>query len=73
MGKATEAVLTHHVNELKKRPDLAYSLTYTDENGEVKPQLIPLCRDCHERIHKRGVYSENDGKTDKGFWQEEKW
>ena len=73
MGKVTDAVLTHHVNELKKRPDLAYSFTYTDENGEVKPQLIPLCHDCHERIHKRGVYSENDGKDDKGFWQEEKW
>lgn len=73
MGKVTDAVLTHHVNELKNRPDLAYSFTYTDENGEVKPQLIPLCHDCHERIHKRGVYSENDGKDEKGFWQEEKW
>ena len=73
MGKVTDAVLTHHVNELRSRPDLAYSFTYTDENGEVKPQLIPLCHDCHERIHKRGVYSENDGKDDKGFWQEEKW
>ena len=73
MGKVTDAVLTHHVNELRSRPDLAYSFTYTDENGEVKPQLIPLCHDCHERIHKRGVYSENDGKDEKGFWQEEKW
>ncbi|MBO5969553.1 MAG: hypothetical protein J6S14_13750, partial [Clostridia bacterium] len=73
MGKVTDAVLTHHVNELRNRPDLAYSLTYVDENGETKPQLIPLCHDCHERIHKRGVYSENDGKDEKGFWQEEKW
>ena len=72
-GKVTQAVLTHHVNELKTRPDLAYSLTYVDENGETRPQLIPLCHDCHERIHKRGNYSEHDGKDEKGFWQEEKW
>lgn len=72
-GKATEAVLTHHVNELKTRPDLAYSLTYTDDNGEIRPQLIPLCQDCHERLHKRGAYSENNGKEKKGFWQEERW
>lgn len=73
MGKVTEAVLTHHVNELKTRPDLAYSLTYTDEKGETRPQLIPLCHDCHERIHKRGSYFERAGKDDKKFWQEEKW
>ncbi|MBO6031059.1 MAG: HNH endonuclease [Prevotella sp.] len=72
-GKVTQAVLTHHVNELKTRPDLAYSLTYTDENGETRPQLIPLCHDCHEKIHERGIYSEDKKKDDVHFWQEEKW
>jgi len=73
MGKVTEAVLTHHVNELKTRPDLAYSLTYTDDKGETRPQLIPLCHDCHERLHERGAYFERGGKDEKKFWQEEKW
>lgn len=72
MGKVTEAVLTHHINELKKRPDLAYSITYTDENGETKLQLIPLCHECHERLHHRGQYAEEKEK-DAGFWQEERW
>ena len=73
LGKVTPAELTHHINELKKRPDLAYSITYTDENGEQKTQLVPLCRDCHERIHKRGIYAEAGEEQKKGFWQEEKW
>ena len=73
MGKVSQAVLTHHVNELKTRPDLAYSLTYTDDKGETRPQLIPHCHDCHERIHQRGAYCEHGGKDEKRFWQEEKW
>lgn len=70
-GKYSPADLTHHFNELKKRPDLAYSRTFVDETGETRQQLIPLCSDCHERIHKRGKYAELNEK--KGFWQEEKW
>lgn len=72
LGKVTPAVLTHHMNELKDRPDLAYCLTYTDENGEVKPQLVPLCHDCHERIHQRGIYA-GESEKETHFWQEEKW
>lgn len=74
MGKVTPAVLTHHINELKNRPDLAYSLTYTDDKGVERPQLIPLCHDCHERLHKRGIYAdEAEKETHKHFWQEELW
>lgn len=72
-GKVSEAVLTHHFNELKHRPDLAYSRTYVDEKGNTKPQLIPLCFDCHEMIHKRGKYAEFDEAKNNKFWQEEKW
>ena len=70
-GKYSPAVLTHHLNELKKRPDLAYSRTFVDEKGETRQQLIPLCNDCHEKTHKRGKYAELQEK--RGFWQEEKW
>lgn len=71
-GKVSTAVLTHHFNELKNRPDLAYSLTFVDEHGETQKQLLPLCYDCHERIHKRGIYAEIK-ESDHKFWQEEKW
>lgn len=56
-GRVTPATITHHVNELKKRPDLAYSRTYTDEHGKVQKQLMPLCWQCHEEIHERGQFA----------------
>lgn len=71
-GEYSRAELTHHYNELKKRPDLAYSRTFVDTDGKVKQNLIPLCHECHERVHKRGAFAEI--KSDpKKFWQEEKW
>ena len=73
LGKVTAATLTHHVNELKARPDLAYSLTYVDEHGMEKPQLIPLCHDCHDKIHERGIYAVPDKAKENKFWQEELW
>lgn len=71
-GKITAAVLTHHFNELKVRPDLAYSRTFTDIDGIEKQNLIPLCHDCHERVHKRGQYFEIK-KDENKFWAEERW
>jgi 5-methylcytosine-specific restriction endonuclease McrA len=46
-GKYSPAVLVHHVNHLKDKPELALSIT--DENG--KRQLVSLCRACHELEH----------------------
>lgn len=56
-GRVTPATITHHVNELKKRPDLAYSRTFIDDKGKVQRQLMPLCWSCHEEIHERGMFS----------------
>ena len=69
-GKYTRATMVHHVEHLKSYPELAYSKTYTDNDGE-HIQLMPLCHDCHEKIHERGAYS--DGISDTGFSNEEKW
>ena len=55
-GRVSKAVLTHHVNPLKNRPDLAYSRTFTDDRGRLQKQLIPLCWLCHEQIHERGEF-----------------
>ena len=70
-GIVVTAVLTHHVNELKLRPDLAYERQYTDEKGNKQMQLMPVCFDCHERIHKRGLYAETD--TAFHYTNEERW
>lgn len=67
-GRVTPAVLTHHVNELRKRPDLAYSRTYIDDKGNVQKQLIPVCFSCHEEIHERNWF-----KVGNGFKNEERW
>ena len=59
----TKAVLVHHVKPLRDFPELAYSRTY---NGSI--QLMPLCHDCHEREHKRGIYAESQGFTTPERW-----
>lgn len=65
--KLSRAVLVHHVKPVRIAPELAYSRTYTDADGEHL-QLVPLCFDCHERVHGRGRYA-----AAKGYQNEEKW
>lgn len=54
------AVLVHHVQHLKARPDLALSLL---DPATGQRQLVSLCRSCHEDVHperrwRRGVQRE---------------
>lgn len=49
-GKHTKANHVHHVNYLRKRPELALSKWYVDKDGGVKRQLIAVCKDCHETV-----------------------
>lgn len=71
-GRVSRAVLTHHVNPLKNRPDLAYSRTYTDDKGRLQKQLIPLCWLCHERIHERGEFG-SVVDTSNHYKNDERW
>lgn len=68
--KMSPSKVVHHVKELKRYPQYAY-----DEYAEGEIQLMPLCHDCHERIHHRGKYAENSEKEEAvtGFQNEEKW
>lgn len=68
-GRYSRAKVVHHVCYLRKRPDLAYSRTYTDSEGKEQQQLIALCQKCHEQIHNRSINL--SGK--KKFTNEEKW
>ena len=58
LHKLSRATLVHHVKHLREHPELAYEPS----------NLMPLCHDCHERIHGRGIY-----QKPKGFTNEEKW
>ena len=50
-GFYTRSVVCHHVNYLKLHPELALEKFYTDDDGNVKRQLISLCHMHHELIH----------------------
>ena len=68
-GRLTKADCVHHVNEVKKRPDLALSKTYVDADGNEQLQLVPLCNECHNIVHdKLGNYNRQHQ-----FINEERW
>lgn len=68
-GNYTRADCVHHVNEVRHRPDLAMSRTYFDKEGNVQPNLVPLCNTCHNIVHdKLGGWQKKDK-----FTNEEKW
>lgn len=45
--------VVHHVQEVRKRPELALSKYYIDEFNVKHKNLIILCNPCHEIIHDR--------------------
>lgn len=68
-GKYSPAILTHHVKELRKHPELAYSRYYVDTNGIKHRQLVALCNDCHEKEHPNRFHKKKSSK----FTNEERW
>ena len=65
-GRYTKATTVHHVNYVKKHPDMALEIWYTFA-GKRKRNLISLCRDCHEEVH---GYRKKDNKKP---LTEERW
>lgn len=49
-GRYRRADLVHHVNHVKRRPELALDIYYTDADGERKRNLISVCKCCHETV-----------------------
>lgn len=66
-GKYNKAVIVHHVNHLKRYPELAYNEHYIDEQGNKHRQLIALCFCCHENEHPERFPKKI------GFTNNEKW
>lgn len=52
-GRYTPATIVHHVNEVRKRPDMALTKTYIDKDGNEQKNLVALCFACHEDEHDR--------------------
>lgn len=69
LGRYTKADCVHHVNEVRNRPDLALSKTYTDSEGKKHKQLVPLCNACHNIVHDKLGNWQREGK----FMNEERW
>ena len=51
-GRISRAVEVHHVQWIRKHPELALSRTYTYK-GQTYPNLLPLCHSCHDEEHER--------------------
>lgn len=49
-GRYTKATTVHHVNYVKKHPELALEIYYMWQ-GKRKRNLLSLCHDCHEEVH----------------------
>lgn len=68
-GIYTRADCVHHVNEVRKRPELALSKYYVDAEGKKQKQLVPLCNKCHNIIHdKLGNYQKKNRFTNEERW-----
>ena len=56
-GKYTRAEMVHHVNEVRKRPDLALTREFIDPITKEKIiNLVALCNSCHEKEHPEEPY-----------------
>ena len=66
-GKITKAVTVHHVQHVKKYPELALSEYYIYK-GRQQQNLIPLCHDCHDRSHNRMQYKPKPKPLNEERW-----
>lgn len=61
----------HHVCHVRDHPELALSRWYKDyETGEMKENLIPVCKSCHNKLHPE---KQKMKKNPQGFMNEERW
>lgn len=68
----TQADVVHHVNEVRKVPELALSFFYIDRQGRRCINLIPLCNACHEKVHDK-LKEVHEQKKQEKFMNEERW
>lgn len=64
----------HHVQFVRKYPELALSRYYTYK-GKRYIQLEPVCKECHNKLHpeKRNSYKKKKNSDVKKFYNEERF
>ena len=73
-GIYKHAEMVHHINEVRKRPDLALTREFIDPITNKKIiNLVALCNSCHELEHpdRFGDYRKRHGIE--RFTNEERW
>lgn len=66
-GKISRAEQVHHVQYVKKHPELAMSRHY-QYKGVKKKNLIALCHDCHDKAHDRMRYKKQRKPVTEERW-----
>lgn len=73
-GRYKRADSAHHRMEVKKYPELALSIWYTDEHGDLQRNIIAICESCHAEVHDRykrwqqGRRYHKQGHTNEEWW-----
>ena len=70
LGKITKANTVHHVQFVRKHPELALSKYYTYKGKQYK-NLIAVCPACHNKLHPEKI--ENNNRNKNKFKNEERW
>ncbi len=66
-GKISRAEQVHHVQYVKKHPELALSEYYTYKGKRYK-NLVPLCHECHDKAHGRMQFRPKTKQLNEERW-----
>ena len=69
-GRYRRGVIAHHVNHVKRRPELALSIWFEDTDGQRKRNIVTVCDGCHKQEHPEQM---RRAKRVPGFQTEERW
>lgn len=66
----TKADTVHHVQFVRKHPELALSKFYTYKGKQYR-NLVAVCKECHNKLHPEKSFSRKN--IDEAFSNEERW
>ena len=73
-GIYKRAEMVHHINEVRKRPDLALTREFIDAiTNEKIINLVALCNSCHEKEHPDRFGNYRLQRGIERFTNDEKW
>lgn len=64
-GKYVRAKVAHHVHEVRDYPELALTRYIKKADGTIEENIIPVCFQCHERIHGRAWSGQGQAAREK--------